>query len=66
MFSMLQELNLHMHKSDEKWMKEFERKWEAAVQHIVFCTRIYKLQLNEGRHFLHEHPRDAKSGNCRP
>ena len=61
MFSMLQELNLHLHKDDAPWMAEFDRKWRFAVQHIEFCAQIYRLQMNEGRHFIHEHPRDAKS-----
>ena len=63
MFSQLQELNLHVHKGDEEWLREFDRKWEQAAQHIDFCVRIYRLQLNEGRHFIHEHPRDARSWN---
>ena len=58
---MLQELNLHIHREDKEWLRKFEQRWHDAVQHIQFCIQIYRLQLNEGRHFVHEHPRDAKS-----
>ena len=48
MFSMLQELNLHLHRDDEQWMAEFDRKWKLAVQHVEFCAQVYRLQMNEG------------------
>ena len=63
MFSMLQELNLHIHRHDDEWLRGFDERWNAAVQHIDFCVRLYRHQLSEGRHFIHEHPRDAKSWN---
>ena len=28
---------------------------------MLFCIRLYKMQLDEGRYFLHEHPRTARS-----
>ena len=32
-----------------------------ARVHLLFCSRLYKLQLGEGRYFLHEHPQSAAS-----
>ena len=32
-----------------------------AVQHLHFFMGLYKLQLEKGRHFLHEHPATASS-----
>lgn len=32
-----------------------------AKQHLRFCTQLYKLQLDAGRYFLHEHPAGATS-----
>ena len=37
------------------------RKWNTAVSHIIFCVELYKLQLEAGRLFLHEHPHGASS-----
>ena len=45
MFSMLQELNKHMHRDDPEWMGEIEKRWRVAVQHIDFCVQVYRLQL---------------------
>ena len=61
LFSMLQELNLYIHRNDPEWLAGFECRWQEAVQHIEFCAHVYRWQLNNGRHFIHEHPRDAKS-----
>ena len=30
-------------------------------RHLHFVISLYKIQLNEGRHFLHEHPHGASS-----
>ena len=42
-----------------------KQKVEAARNrariHLLFCVRLYKIQLDAGRYFLHEHPRSAKS-----
>ena len=32
-----------------------------AVQHLHFVAGLYKLQVDGGRHFLHEHPAGATS-----
>ena len=34
---------------------------KEAVQHLHFVTGLYKLQLEGGQHFLHEHPATASS-----
>jgi hypothetical protein len=34
---------------------------KEAVQHLHFGMGLYKLQLENGRHFLHEHPATAGS-----
>ena len=40
-------------------------KREAALKearvHLEFVVSLYKLQIDEGRYFLHEHPWGAKS-----
>ena len=61
MFSILQQLNLAIHAEDVEWMRRFRKEWQVAVQHIEFCIRVYRHQLSQGRHFLHEHPWSAKS-----
>lgn len=38
-----------------------ERLRKEAVKHLHFIAGLYKLQLSEGRHFLHEHPATATS-----
>ena len=40
---------------------EAKRKWNLAVSHIIFCVELYRLQMAEGRLFLHEHPDGASS-----
>jgi hypothetical protein len=57
MFSRLQ-LNLNAKKmGKEVWEK---RRREAEVL-LVFAAVVYKLQVQAGRHFLHEHPAGATS-----
>ena len=53
LFSMPQELNLHMHKDDAEWLRKFDQRWHDAVQHINFCVQVYRWQINNGRHFIH-------------
>ena len=40
---------------------EFERRLEVAKKHVRFCLELYRIQLKEGRHFVHEHPNCATS-----
>eukprot|EP00973_Karenia_brevis_P070567 9809664-Karenia_brevis.AAC.1 len=36
-------------------------KWNQAIVHLNFCMQLYKIQINAGRHILHEHPLSATS-----
>ncbi|MBN71658.1 MAG: hypothetical protein CME32_20555 [Gimesia sp.] len=58
MFTSLQ--NLSKNRRDKA---KFERKFEEAKQHIKFCEEVYKMQVKEGRFFMHEHPNSASSWN---
>ena len=60
MFSVLQ--NLSKANRDEE---EFNLKMETAKKHIRFCLELYGMQLEGGRHFLHEHPKNATSWTMR-
>ena len=37
-----------------------EAKRKAKI-HLLFCTSLYKAQMEAGRYFLHEHPDSATS-----
>ena len=58
-FSILQNLNLEIR--NDAWKEKFHVNLEAAKEHVRFCIRLYRLQRNAGRYFLHEHPRTATS-----
>ena len=58
MFSQLQHLNWG--RSEER-DQEMQRRYENAVEHMKFVAKLYKLQLDGGRYFLHEHPQGASS-----
>ena len=34
---------------------------ERARVHLEFCSKLYQIQIREGRYFLHEHPMTAES-----
>ena len=55
-FSALQGLN--------KW-RMHPKKWDAMVEkgirHMRFAVKLYRLQAEQGRWFLHEHPNSASS-----
>ncbi len=53
MFSTLQ--NFHT------WNKEKQTEMEEAREHLAFVCKIYTLQAQEGRCFVHEHPAGATS-----
>ena len=55
LFSPLQGLNWH------KDPVRFRKAYKQAVDHLLFCLEIYKLQVEGGRYFLHEHPARATS-----
>ena len=61
MFSNLQQLNLHIHRNDPAWLRNFEEQKAKARGHIDFCIMLYRYQLKMGRHFVHEHPWGADS-----
>ncbi len=50
--------NINKGRRDPK-VVEAERR--AAEEHIRFCLRIYKIQLESRRFFVHEHPSGASS-----
>ena len=41
--------------------EEINERWSKAVMHLEFCASLYRLQIDEGRYFLHEHPLSATS-----
>jgi len=53
MFSQLQNLS--------PWDDVKQANWKEAVEHIKFVISLYRLQVREGRLFLHEHPAGASS-----
>ena len=53
MFSALQNLS--------ELPKEKEETWGEAREHIKFVVQLYRMQLKEGRVFIHEHPARASS-----
>ena len=42
-------------------VEKVEAMRKEAVQHLRFVLGLYKIQLDGGRHFLHEHPETATS-----
>ena len=38
-----------------------EQRRQEAIKHLRFVIGLYKIQLDGGRHFLHEHPETATS-----
>ena len=38
---------------------------KEATQHLEFCCELYRFQVSNGRHFLHEHPWSAISWQVR-
>ena len=43
--------------SKEKW----DALWEKGVRHMRCALKIYQLQVEGGRFFIHEHPNSASS-----
>ena len=56
MFSVLQELNKSINKDKPGWQQKFDLEKEKAIKHVEFVCPLYGYQLQQGRHFLHEHP----------
>lgn len=42
---------------DTKW----QAMWDKGVRHMLFAIKIYRIQSESGRFFLHEHPQSASS-----
>ena len=55
-YSALQALNKH-----KKSQKDIDEMMTKAKVHMDFVCSLYKLQLDGGRYFLHEHPATATS-----
>ena len=55
-FSILQELNKAVHGDKPGRQEKFDREKEKAIRHVEFCCALYKYQVKQRRHFLHEHP----------
>ena len=36
-------------------------KMKEARMHLEFCVQIYRMQVNSGRYFIHEHPKGTTS-----
>ena len=60
-FSVLQELNKVVHGDKPGWQAKFDIEEDKAIKHVEFCCALYKYQVKQGRHFLHEHPWTARS-----
>ena len=60
-FSNLQDLNKHNQRFNEQWMARFNDNLIKAIAHIEFCIVLYRIQMDAGRYWLHEHPWSAKS-----
>ena len=55
-FSILQGLN-RSRMDPIKW----EAMWNKGVRHMLFAIKLYRIQHDAGRFFLHEHPASASS-----
>ena len=41
--------------------EEVKTRFQYARRHLEFSVKLYKMQLDAGRYFLHEHPQGASS-----
>ena len=41
--------------------EEVQTRYAYARRHLEFSTRLYKMQIDAGKYFLHEHPHVATS-----
>ena len=61
MMTLLQELNTARHARDPAWMKAFNERLEQAKEHVRFCCELYRVQIDAGWYWLHEHPWTSRS-----
>ena len=50
--------NLGKRKRDETL---FQKRLAVAKNHVKFCVEVYRMQIQAGRFFLHEHPDSSTS-----
>ena len=55
-FSILQGLNKARMDPDK-----YEAMWNKGVRHMIFAVKLFRIQAESGRFFLHEHPASASS-----
>ena len=48
--------NLNRNRRDPEVIR---REVQAAEEHVKFCIRLYKMQIESRRYFVHEHPSEA-------
>ena len=41
--------------------EKYEAMWNKGVRHMIFAIKLYRIQSESGRFFLHEHPASASS-----
>ena len=58
MFSQLQALNKRW---NEQRGEEYAARLRKAEEHMKFAVKMYRVQLEGGRYFVHEHPAGATS-----
>ena len=57
-FSQLQKMNVN-----RMGPNKYEQMIKNGVDHLRFCIKLYKMQMENGLYFLHEHPAAADSWN---
>ena len=58
MFSKMQARN---RERNEHRREEYEARLRKAEKHMRFAVKMYRVQLEGGRYFIHEHPAEATS-----
>ena len=46
---------------DTLYIMGMMEEYEKAREHVRFCIKIYRMQMEAGRMFMHEHPTGASS-----
>ena len=58
---MLQELNEFSQRHDEIWLARLNDNLIKAIGHTKFCIELYRMQMDDGRHWVQGHLWSAKS-----